>query len=481
MGKYEGVFQSAAEAHHNAFLGNNQYGLVLGVVLDVMCADHPSNISCMSTNGSKGYLHTCTVLVIQDTIGTYTILDNVVITPDHSGGIDDYYERLPRASTALVSNQSWNDQLQDIDPYDLDGDWCIVGFLGGVLDAPFVVRWWPHPRNVFDPQTSGTPVDEEATSNYLEQRGRYLHRVNGVETTVTYGGDVYVNTNLSGGTVSLGRELVPENGRIPRTVPEESGGSVSLWIKPSQLLELSWEPPRDGVGYSGIPDTAIPQENPRTTKADTTSERGENTYVVVDNSHAYWYTPSYFKIEADATILESSDTVQVRGDSTSFEAKTFTVQASDHISAKADTSITLEATTELNMSATVSAGITSDGTLNLKSTGPASFASDSVATIAANGTLSISGASLIIGASSASIGSTGSMVVHEGGVNIGNGSLGGAVGGDQLIAAVNAFSTAVAAAATTAVDSAFASAVASAAQTMAATVAASVSTTVRIG
>lgn len=249
--------------------------LMLGVVLDVWSPDEDQTRSAMQRDDRRGYVPECTVLVMDDGNSAYLVLENVLITPDAPTGLDDYAERLPRGSSALVSGADLDSTLKQTDPYDLDGDWCVVGFIGGRLEAPFILRWWPQSNNPFDPATSGHGQDDRT----LVQKRRYFRRVNGVETVITSKGDIIISTTLANSTVQMGTE--PSLGRFARAKDEEVGGSIRLNVKPSQSFELTFNPQEDGIGVVDSIEPELPQTNPPTQTPQADGVYDE-TYVYFD-------------------------------------------------------------------------------------------------------------------------------------------------------------------------------------------------------
>lgn len=475
--RYGNPVQQSMTMRPEDYVGLNVSRLMLGVVLEVYPADDERNRSSYQREDRRGYAHAANVLVIQDGRGTHFPLENVIITPDAPTGLDDYYERLPRGCSRIVTGENWNSQLNHINPYDLDGDWCIVGFLGGSVDQPFIVRWWPHPHNPFDPATSGTTnPNASGEGETLRQSGRMFHRINGVEFTVTRQGHVYVSTYRANSSLRFGSDLSPVEGRFPRTLQDSEGGSFRMWVKPSQSFELDWNEPVDGMGVLDVAEEEIPQTNPSESGSSSRAEK-ENTYVLIEKDRIDITVPDEFKVLSKKRILLESQeetTLTVGGD--------FTADVSGDGSVSTDGGLDVDVTQDFGLTVTGQTSITARTTLDVQATGPATINSQATLTLSANGVVSIAGASVSIGTSGSSAGAPGSISVSAGGVNIGTGSLGGAVGGDGLQAALTAFAAAVATAQSSAtVETAYATALTSAANALAAAIAAAISPTTRVG
>lgn len=376
---------------------------ILGVVLSVNSADNDSNRSAIQRADRRGYLHTCTVLVVEDGRSSVYTLGNVVITPDFRCGVDDYYERLPRGCSGLVTGESWNSELNNINPYDLDGDWCIVGFLGGSLDTPYILRWWPHPRNPYDVSTSGqrNPADP-SSSPYLTQDGRVLHRTNGVEFVVTSIGDVYMSTNLASSDLKFGDPLSPENGRFPRDTDADNGGSVKAWIKPSQTLELDWNPPVNGIGILDAPDPEIPQTNPANVGR---AEDKQNSYILLDKERALIEVPEKLEVISKQQILLTSEEetiLTVGTDLTADVSQSCTLTVGSDLTADVSGSCTLKTPrfeVVLNESAgelKISNRSTGDNLSFNAATSTVTLSALTALTLSAVGTVSITGANITL-------------------------------------------------------------------------------------
>lgn len=267
----------------------NMRSLMLGVVLEVYPADAVQNRSAQRHDDRRGHAAEAKVLLVGTNVSSNLVVDHVTITCAAPTGLDNYEENLPRPSTQRVDGAMFNATGNNVDPYDLDGDWCIVGFLGGSLDQPFILTWWPHPRNTLDPATTGLGnPDTSGNSRALDQSGRYFKRINGVEFIITDTGDIYLSTAYTNATLNFSAENSATRGRWNRTVNEEVGGSLFAQFKPSQVLELSFDPAQDGFGLFQQREDSLPQTNPR-----------------VDNGPAPELTNTHATITKDSIRLET--------------------------------------------------------------------------------------------------------------------------------------------------------------------------------
>lgn len=333
--------------------------LMLGVVLEVNASDARHNRTATQTRDRRGFAHDATVLIINGGASDYLLLKNVIITPDSCAGLDNYSEQLPRpASATTEGGVTLNTNFQHIDPYELDGDWCVVGFIGSSLDQPFILRWWPHARNTYDAATSGLGnPDSSGSGTALDQAGRFFRRTNGVEQVITKDGDVYLSTAYSGSSLNVGGSS--SNGRFPRNIRDDVGGSVKVNIKPTQGLELDWNTQQNGLGYRGRAVPELPQTNPRGT---------------IENENDKTFT--YFRIEQDIVYLSTSDQFDI-------------ISANANVTASQTLTLTANDLTE-----TIANAVTlTAASMNTTATGSISF---------------VAGTSFGVGASSISLTSTGS-------------------------------------------------------------------------
>lgn len=292
------------------YQAQNLNTLMLGVVLDVYPSDdEDGNSTSWRTLERRGHTHECTVLIIRDGTSAYLKLSNVVIPPYAPSGVDDYAEILPRGSSALLTGEELNAALHQIDPYDLDGDWCVVGFIGGQIDNPFIISWWPHARNTFDPATSGRGnPNTDGEGRALEQAGRYFRRINGVETVVSSRGDIIVSTTYAGSGIQPGED--PVNGRFARSAVDE-GGDIRIYMKPSRTVEWTWDPQPDGVGCLDSREPELPQTNPQQRGALTSGDK-EKTYININEERWRIQVPSSFEvISEDTASIEANNTVDI--------------------------------------------------------------------------------------------------------------------------------------------------------------------------
>lgn len=283
-------------------------GSVVGVVLSVNAADDPENLYSTRVDDGHGSTHTCTVLVVEANQSTSMVLSNVVIPPQRPSGLDSYDEFLPRGSSNLVTGEELRSSLSETDPAELDGDYCVVSFVGDSLDQPYVSSWWPHPKNFYDPQTTGQAYRQaQGSPRALKQGGRSLTRINGVEFVVTKKGNLYLTTRFASSTLKFGEEA-PTEGRWAREEDPEVGGSILINPKESQSLELVWDKIEEGKGIMGGAEAQIPQSNPKGNSGG--NQTYEQTYLFADKETFSVQVPKNFKVKSgDEAVIEAENLV----------------------------------------------------------------------------------------------------------------------------------------------------------------------------
>lgn len=422
------VQQSMTQDPHD-YRAQNLDRLMLGVVLSVYPADdEDGNRTAIQTLERRGHTHECTVLILNDGTSTYMQLPNVVITPNAPSGIDDYEERLPRGSSCLTTGEELNSSMHQINPYDLDGDWCVVGYIGGQIDRPFVIRWWPHARNTFDPATSGRgSPDADGVGRALTQvgddldrpQGRYLRRINGVETVITSSGDIILSTTFAGGQIQPGGD--PTRGRFSRT-EVDNGGDVRIYMKPSSTIEWTWDPQPDGVGVLDSAEPELPQPNPA---GGVRAGDKNSTYMTVNQERWRAQVPTEFEVfSKDAVYLSADNTMEL---------------LTDNLSASGETAVAIESTAgTVEMTAATMLDLTA-AIMNLTATG--------ALTLSAGGGLVLGGSSVSVGPAAAGgvPAGPGAIVAEAGSITLGEGGTDALIKGTELSTAWTATSAVLAA------------------------------------
>jgi hypothetical protein len=195
---------------------------VLGIVLAVYASDDALNRSSNFFQDGRGSQIEARVLVINDGSDSPWILPNVAVLPRGASGVDNYSEEIPRGVSGATDDAQIVSNLTDVSPSKLDGDWCVVDFLGGSYSQPFMSAWWPHPANRHDPATAGT-------TDALAQGRRWARRFQGTRAVVTSNGTVLLDTSEANHLIRKGKRGI-----------SSEGGDVRITIKDSRTLEMNW-------------------------------------------------------------------------------------------------------------------------------------------------------------------------------------------------------------------------------------------------
>lgn len=212
---------------------------VVGIVLNVRFSDDPTNATAIPNSSQRGYVATCDVLVTSSGSDKPWIIPNAIIVPRGRSGIIDFSEDLPRPCSQTIDGSKF--ATSGVQDYSLlDGDYCVVEFIGGALTQPFMVCWWPHPGNNFDPATLGFKLSPKPTSGSddpgnLVQGPRTVRRISGTTFAVTPEGSFYMDTS------GANEEVTGSSSGVQRK-KREVGGDIQIDIKPERKVQFNWNP-----------------------------------------------------------------------------------------------------------------------------------------------------------------------------------------------------------------------------------------------
>ncbi len=231
--------------------GQNIHPMV-GIILQVHPSDNKENLSASSHPQLRGCRHEALVLAAPHYGQPDTLIPECVIPPSNHSGVDNFGEDLPRGVASMIGKDLLNTDFDGVDYTKLDGEWCIVSFIGGRLEQPYISNWCPHPSNNFEPATSGEGDKGAALkqADPAKNRFRKFSRVNGVEKIITRDGDVYLDTSQAGRRVSFD----PKTNKL--TIKQVgTGGNVQVDVKKSGQMEINFNVkkmtgPRIGAGSS---------------------------------------------------------------------------------------------------------------------------------------------------------------------------------------------------------------------------------------
>lgn len=247
------IIQSSLFSEVGSFVPEEQYAPIIGIVLSLYYSNDTSgNKSAVSSPIRRGSQIQADVQVVDDGTDTPQIISNVVVLPTGSSGFFDYTEDLPTPCSGRIDNESYDPSFPKVDYNMLDGDWCVVQYVGGRTKKPIMTHWFPHPSNIQDPATDGGQqyAGDTEGKEYLSQQYRLFKRKNGTSFCVTSEGSLYINTQLANADKRV------EGGKI---VYDESdiGGDVVVDVKPESLFEINFNKTVDNPDE---PD--LPQQNP---------------------------------------------------------------------------------------------------------------------------------------------------------------------------------------------------------------------------
>jgi len=275
-----GVFPSAQLTFDDSKVGENQ-SFMLGIIISVQPSDDKDNMVAKSDQHNRGSHHECTVLAGPDLYFPDIPFQHVIIPPMKHSGMDNYEEDLPRGCTQLIDGSSWNPNLVGIDYGKLDGEWCILGFLNGSQQFPFIVAWWPHPSNTLDVATTGNAYNKKSLVQVdpINNKFRSIRVINGVTVLVNGDGSVYLDTTQGG------RKTLIKNGKQEIT-KFGKGGHIQVDIKRSSQLEFNFNVkaemgPRLGAGSTkALPvfDPSLPHPDQPVVGATPQARETKRTY-----------------------------------------------------------------------------------------------------------------------------------------------------------------------------------------------------------
>jgi hypothetical protein len=215
---------------------------MVGVILAVNPSDDSDNLTAaVEPSNQKGWRHECTVLIMDANSEPNLYLENVVVPPGCHSGVDNYEEDLPRAVIRSLDGKKLSEHFKDHDITRLDAEWCVVNFIGGNVDKPFITNWWHHPLNKHDSASSGQALDGKSLTqvNLKKNKLRKFRRINGVQLLVSPEGDIYLDTSEANSKL----DVLPKVKRMG----VKKGGSLQINIKTTQQMEFNWNTAVEGL------------------------------------------------------------------------------------------------------------------------------------------------------------------------------------------------------------------------------------------
>lgn len=282
--------------------------LVLGVVVNLFPSDHKENKSAASRPSQRGSRWEATVVAINDGFDTPWIIPNVTIIPPGASGVDNFHEELPRPSTGTIDGSAFKPSLERVDVDKLNGDWCLVQFVGGEISQPVMTHWFPHPGNRLDTATSGELLSEAETTgknSTLAQNRRLFKRYNGTQFVVSPQGSVYLRTH------EANTQIIGNDDGVNRE-EKEGGGDVNVDIKNSASLEINFNDPVN------LPETKpyLPQKNPPSDPVFDEERANEATKVLADKeSFGIWIDETRITVGPETIRAVAKEMVKLMSES----------------------------------------------------------------------------------------------------------------------------------------------------------------------
>lgn len=201
-------------------------GPCVGIVLSIEPADSESNLLYKFLTGDSGGKQQASyveaeVLLIYGGQELYTPLSNVIVLPwgkcsNQGPGEDepaDWSEDVPNGcSASQLAEYRKADTRLNVDQ--LDGDWVIVDFLGGILQCPVIMSWFQNPLNKRDAST--------------KEKGRqFILRRNNSEFGIDKNGDFHL-THRVGQYLQMKGEQISIKHRKGQLIHLDEDGDVTI-------------------------------------------------------------------------------------------------------------------------------------------------------------------------------------------------------------------------------------------------------------
>ena len=210
-------------------------GPCLGVVLSVQHSDDKENswyelLSADQDSAKQASYIEASVLLIRGETHMNIVVDNCICmqgkvsnqgpTKDEPS---DYSEDVPNGCSSKVLEDFYSDRRGfGID--NLDGDWVVVQFIGGVITQPIVTAYFPSPFNKRDSATK-------------EQGRRYLLRRNNSELQIDKDGNVHL-THRVGQYIQMRDRKITLKHRDGQMLLLDDDGTVYLADKDGHTVTM---------------------------------------------------------------------------------------------------------------------------------------------------------------------------------------------------------------------------------------------------
>ena len=259
---------------------------VLGVVLVVYPSDHPSNKSARDDNKQRGYYWAADIRVLNDGLEGTNVIPNVVIPPSGPSGVDNFSQNLPKPTSCMLDGSRLSSSMSDLDADKLDGDRCLVQFIGGKYNQAVMTHWMPHPANRQDPSTGGN------AEGALDQGSPTLMRRQGTTLAVSDRGSLFVDTNGANSKV-VGKAAGYER------ASSVNGGDIQVDVKTTSKFEINFNTPVEGEN-----EPSLLQTNPPVSEVAPEEREDDRTRLYLDKDYIEAIAGEVVKIISNNSNIE---------------------------------------------------------------------------------------------------------------------------------------------------------------------------------
>ena len=234
--------------HASDFVFGGHLGVILAIhdgagagLLGAGASAAPRNVD--------GYL--AQVLIVDDgRRAPYQVLDGVVVCSGAPLGAASATRVRPNPTSQRVLPPEQRTELlqsgrlpQDLPIDALDGDWCVVQYLGGNEQRPYVSAFWPAPLRVASAAIPPAPRDDLGT--VLEARHA------GLSLRIDARGSLSLSTEEAG--AHAGESALADEADAAGPAAPSVGGDVHVAIKPGRRIRItSGGRPLLTIGHDGL-------------------------------------------------------------------------------------------------------------------------------------------------------------------------------------------------------------------------------------
>jgi hypothetical protein len=215
------------------------YFPIIGIVTKVYFSDDDGNRSAVPKQDHRGSQIEAEVLVVNDGTESYRIIPNVVVLPTGASGVNNFSEQIPKACTQMIDGTQFSGSFGGIDHFSLDGDWCVIQFVGGSAQQPIMTHWYPHPGNTSDAATAGT------ADGTVIHGVRSIKKFEGVCASIDKDGNVLLDSTEANSQITYPQGITTKKELA-------GGGAVQVDVKNSASMEVNFNtkkaqtnPPRE--------------------------------------------------------------------------------------------------------------------------------------------------------------------------------------------------------------------------------------------